>query len=66
MFTVVIYMKSGNVIRLPFVADFSITSKGDRITGLTLKRHWLARLPWVPKLFVPSIALEQIEAAVLI
>jgi hypothetical protein len=38
----------------------------NRITGLTLKRHWLAQLPWVPKLFVPSIALEQIEAAVLI
>jgi hypothetical protein len=56
-----IYMKSGNVLRLPNITEYEVETKGDNIVGLKIERKdtWWGS---GEKLLVSSINLSQIEA----
>ncbi len=55
-----IYMKSGNVLKLPGVKDWEAKWRSDEITYLRVIYKWWAR----EKLLVGTINLSQIEAIV--
>jgi hypothetical protein len=60
--TLIIYMKSGNKIVLPFISEYAFRADGESITYIKITRIWW--LEWLSrqKLIVETINLSQIEA----
>jgi hypothetical protein len=60
--TLIIYMKSGNKIMLPFISKYNFGVEGESITYIRIERIWW--LEWLShqKLSVATINLSQIEA----
>lgn len=57
-------MKSGNVLKLKGIKDWSLKCNGDQITSLKIVRSRWANFMGYPRLIVQSIDLKQIEAVV--
>jgi hypothetical protein len=55
----VIYMKSGNQIKIRGIRGYKIENRGDEIVGVTIERWWWAR---GQRLLVKTLALSQVEA----
>ena len=64
MSTLHIHMKSGNVLKLKGIKDWSLKCNGDQITSLKIVRSRWANFMGYPRLIVQSIDLKQIEAVV--
>lgn len=53
-----IYMKSGSIIRVPHVTEYKFVDRGGGISHIHLDQNGK------PKILVPTIDLDQIEAVV--
>lgn len=64
MKTLTIYMRSGNVIKVRGLKDWTIEAQGNTVTKVSLKRSKLAGFLGIPILVLSAVDLSQIEAVV--